>query len=351
MCAGMWTCKAFIKSCKMIEGHGDDIRGYARPIVSNFSSNVFYAANQSGLAEHLYQAVASVRNYPEPAPLTLEQELANHHNVLPHNVCATNGATEAIYLIAQAFRGSRTAILEPTFSEYEDACKVHEHRITYAFLLDEIPPDAALVWICNPNNPTGQVIDHNVLSQFIQTRPQSCFVIDQSYERFTAKRLFEADEATALPNLILLHSMTKHYAIPGLRLGYLTASEKLADKIKYYRMPWPINQLTLKAGLYLLKNNAQSDPDINYFREECQWLKQQLVALGIEVSPTDTNFMLCRLRLETASRLKAWLANTHGYLIRDASNFKGLDERYFRIAAQTHAENVHFVEYIRQWLR
>ena len=335
----------------MIDGHGDDSYKYAREITSNFSSNVYNKVDLSGLHAHLCERMASISAYPEPQPYTLEARLALRHHLAPAEVCATNGATEAIYLIAQAFRDTRTAILQPTFSEYADACRMHGHRLSSIYTLtDELPEEVRMLWLCNPNNPTGEVCDKGFLMQYIEQHPLVCFVIDQSYEFFTLQPLFTAAEAAEYPNVLLLHSLTKRYAIPGLRLGYVTANAGLLQNLRLNRMPWSVNQLAIEAGLHLLKNGVPDAMDMPTYLQECARLGSALQALGgLEVWPTDTHFMLVRLRFGKASALKEYLANEHGMLIRDASNFEGMDETCFRIATQTPEENNRLVAAIGEW--
>ena len=109
----------------MINGHGDDLYRYTTPITSNFSSNVFCGIDHSVLFQRLADALPRLCSYPEPEPASLESALAAFFRVPADSVCFTNGATEAIYLIAQAFRGRKSAVWMPTFSEYADACGLH----------------------------------------------------------------------------------------------------------------------------------------------------------------------------------------------------------------------------------
>lgn len=339
----------------MIEGHGDDSYKYARPITANFSSNVCPHVDLSALKACLATRLDSIVNYPEPEPYTLEARLAAHHRLSAEAVCVTNGATEAIYLIAQTFRGTNSAILQPTFSEYADACRMHGHRVTSLYQLPEagccLPSDIRMLWLCNPNNPTGTVADKEQLAELIEQNPQVCFVIDQSYEHFTLQPLFTAAEATEYPNVLLLHSMTKRYAVPGLRLGYITGHPGLLSRLRSHRMPWSVNQLAISAGLHLLAFGVPNPLDVPAYLHETSRLRDALLRLGVlEIWPTDTHILLIRLRFGRASALKDYLANRHGILIRDASNFDGLDEHFFRIATQTPEENDRLVEAIGQWV-
>lgn len=335
----------------MIEGHGDDLYKYGKKIVSNFSSNVYNRIDHSGLYQRLNERLSTICSYPEPMPYSLESEIARRYSLTPRQVCVTNGATEAIYLIAQVFQGRISAVLRPTFSEYADACRVHRHKVKPFYSLDALPEDAELVWICNPNNPTGEVRNKEDLKALVDSHPDKLFIFDQSYEYFTLKSLLGIKEAASFPNVILLHSMTKQYAIPGLRVGYFTASEGLTDDVRCRRMPWSVNSLAIEAAKYLLEEGDGISADIPQLLAERERLTNLLLATGmLEIWPTDTHYMLIKLRMGKAAALKDFLAVNHGILIRDASNFEGLDERFFRIATQTPEENDKLVKAISEWM-
>ena len=335
----------------MIEGHGDDLYKYGKKIVSNFSSNVYNRIDHSGLYQRLNERLSTICSYPEPMPYCLESEIARRYSLTPRQVCVTNGATEAIYLIAQVFQGRTSAVLGPTFSEYADACRVHRHKVKPFYSLDALPEDAELVWICNPNNPTGEVRNKEDLKALVDSHPDKLFIFDQSYEYFTLKSLLGIKEAASFPNVILLHSMTKQYAIPGLRVGYFTASEGLTDDVRCRRMPWSVNSLAIEAAKYLLEEGDGISADIPQLLAERERLTNLLLATGmLEIWPTDTHYMLIKLRMGKAAALKDFLAVNHGILIRDASNFEGLDERFFRIATQTPEENDKLVKAISEWM-
>ena len=341
----------------MIKGHGDDAYNYRTPITANFSSNVFSHIDISELERHLQRCISRIKHYPEPEPYTLEDGLAKLCRLTPEEVCVTNGATEAIYLIAQTFRESCSAVVQPTFSEYADACRMHSHRVKSLYRLPEereeyrLAADIAICWLCNPNNPTGKVVEKRYLCRLIEENPKVCFVIDQSYEAFTLSPLLTPAEAAGYPNVLLLHSMTKQYGIPGLRLGYITGNTLLLERLRSHRMPWSVNQLAIEAGLYLTSHPSEGGINLSEYLAETERLRTSLLSLGaVEVWETQTHFMLAQLRFGKASALKQYLAEEHGILIRDASNFDGLDERFFRIATQTPEENQRLIEAIYQWL-
>ena len=414
----------------MLQGHGDDLYRFARPIRANFSSNVPGRVDLGALKAHLQAHLDLIGHYPEPEPYTLEAALAAKHAIDPAAVCVTNGATEAIYLIAHAFARSHSTILQPTFSEYADACRLYNHvlfpnarqnlfepsegalvrknlplhqasplnqgaaptpntsiqaqlrvgfrsarrknarvpktqssgaddgerdgtRSCGAIVGERCPvkPGMTLMWLCNPNNPTGSVVPKEELTAAIKENPDTVFIIDQSYGFFTREPLLSPAEAIAYPNVVQLHSMTKRYALPGLRLGYITARPALLEKIRAVRMPWSVNALAIEAGHYLARHPDTAPIDMPRLLAETQRLRDGLNTLpGLTAEPTRTHFFLCRLARGSAAALKQWLAERHGILIRDASNFEGLDEGCFRIATQPPEETDLLVDAIRQYL-
>lgn len=334
----------------MLNGHGDD-RYKFDDIRINFSSNVYNHFDHEPLFAHLANKLDNVVAYPEPSPVTLEAELAMMLGLQSDEVSVCNGATEAIYLIAQTYRRSKSAVLMPTFSEYADACRLHEHDVCFFYSLDQLPAHAQLVWICNPNNPTGTVIERDTLLQLIDSNSERMFVLDQSYARFTLLPLITPAEAARRPNVIMLHSMTKEYAIPGLRLGYVTAHKAVLNELRLQRMPWSVNQMAIDAGRYLLAHQDDYRLDLDALMSERSRVAEQLQKLGcIDVWQSDTHILLCKLRIGKASALKDYLALEHHILIRDASNFQGLDSTFFRIAIQTPEENDMLIDAIALWL-
>ena len=334
----------------MIQGHGDDIYRYDG-IRVNFSSNVYNHFCHEGLFCHLADKLDNVVSYPEPVPARLEKAIAQLLGLQSNEICVTNGATEAIYLVAQTFRRSRSAILMPTFSEYQDACQIHEHQIIPIHSFQFSSLKSQLIWLCNPNNPTGSVIDKEVLVRAIEKNPNTLFVVDASYAPFTEEPLLNVQEGGRYPNVLMLHSMTKEYAIPGLRLGYITGNGNLLEEVRRQRMPWSVNQVAIDAGFYLLSHSDEFQLPLRELMSERQRVAQRLAALGcIDVWPSQTHILLCKLRMGKAAALKDYLATEYGLLIRDASNFQGLNDSFFRIAVQDKTENDTLIRAIEEWI-
>jgi threonine-phosphate decarboxylase len=287
-----------------------------------------------------------IGHYPEPDAHSLESMLAEKLGVDENTIMITNGANEAIYLIAQLYKGWASIIPQPTFTEYEDACREYGHTISYESTDDlEILPEDRIYWLCNPNNPTGNVLLKSLMNHIIRQHPRYLYVVDQSYADYTLSPMLEPKEMTDCFNLMLLHSLSKKYCIPGLRLGYVVASPIIIDRLKHIRQPWTINAMAIEAGKFLIQNDLKMIPDLKGYLAEAQRLHQNLSAIeGVMVLKTGTNFMLVNIDEGNTFELKKWLIDNYGILIRDASNFRGLDNHCFRITAQTPEENDALVE-------
>lgn len=336
----------------MLEGHGDNIYRYDNMVKLNFSSCIWQHTDLTALGKHLTGCMSMLRHYPEPTPRSLEQLIAVRESISPEAVMVTNGATEAIYLIAQLYRGSASVIPQPTFNEYADACRLHHHIISYENNDDmtTLPRDR-VYWICNPNNPSGNVLMKGFVDYVVRRSPRYTFVLDQSYEAYTAEPLLTAREMTGVTNLIIIHSFGKTYGVPGLRLGYITAHPNIVQLLRTLRQPWGVSTLSLEAGRFLVQHGQPAVTDVKAYLSETERLRSQLRAIsGLRVFETKTNYMLCELDKATAPALASHLIHEHGILIRDCSNFYGLSRHFFRVAAQRPEENDILVKAIQDYL-
>lgn len=335
----------------MIYGHGDDTYRYGEKVKVNFSSNIYQKADLTELKQYLATRLDAIGNYPEPEPKELEELIAEKLEIPASMVMVTNGANEAIYLIAQLYRGWASVIPQPTYTEYADACRMFDHIISYE-RTDElnILPEDRIYWICNPDNPTGNVMLKSLLAYVIKKHPRYLHVIDQSYADYTLQPMLKPKELLDCYNVMILHSLSKKYCIPGLRLGYMTASPIIIERLRDIRQPWTVNTLAIEAGKWLIKNDPKVIPDIEGYIAEAQRLRDELQAIdGIMVMDTKTHYMLVNIDWTTSLELKNWLIENHGILIRDASNFHGLDTHCFRVAAQSPEENDALINAIKEF--
>jgi threonine-phosphate decarboxylase len=364
----------------MIEGHGDDGWKYTTTIRADFSSNVWYGGLDPDLQAHLQQQIASVTHYPEVGAQSLQVAAAGAYGVSPDNMLATNGATEAIYLAAQAFRHQKIAtIFTPAFAEYADACGLYGLDIRLQPWDDlttmdgqpegtDLPPEG-LVFICNPNNPTGTALPLARLQNVIHHHPRTLFVIDESYIEFTRSTQTLLPCLADHPNLLLLRSLTKSYRIPGLRIGFAIGHDHLIRQLRAAKMPWSVNRLAIEAGLYIFRNYPRFTlPLDQLLAATASWRRQLQEATGWLVHETDTHYFLidtrgsapCRTggaaltsgaRPTSAADLKLHLIQHYGLLIRDASNFESLTPFHFRIACQSSEHNQFLTDALRQCTR
>ena len=335
----------------MIYGHGDDTYRYGEKVKMNFSSNIYQKADLTELKQYLATRLDAIGSYPEPEPKELEELIAEKLEIPSSMVMVTNGANEAIYLIAQLYRGWASVIPQPTYTEYADACRMFDHIISYE-RTDElnILPEDRIYWICNPDNPTGNVMLKQLLAYVIKKHPRFLHVIDQSYADYTLQPMLKPKELLDCYNVMILHSLSKKYCIPGLRLGYMTASPIIIERLRDIRQPWTVNTLAIEAGKWLIKNDPKVIPDIKDYIAEAQRLHDELQAIdGIMVMDTKTHYMLVNIDWTTSLELKNWLIENHGILIRDASNFHGLDAHCFRVAAQSPEENDALINAIKEF--
>lgn len=337
----------------MIEGHGDDLHRYDPGMVRvNFSTNIYQHATHTALKQLLIEKMGVINNYPEPQPRSLEKMIAQRLGISPEAVMVTNGATEAIYLIAHMLHHSASIIPQPTFNEYADACRINHHIISYENTddLKELPNDR-VYWICNPNNPTGNVMTKGIIEYMVRRSPRYTFVVDQSYEDYTLEGLIKPKEVVDCHNLLVLHSLSKKYAIPGLRLGYVTGHPDVINLLRSLHQPWSVSALAIEAGKFLVSNDPPVIPDLRAYLEEAQRLRSGLRQIeGVRVFETKTNFMLCEVENVTSTKLKFQLVHENGLLIRDCFNFTGLSDHFFRVAAQRPEENDLLVAAIRKYL-
>lgn len=338
----------------MLFGHGDDFYNSQNEVKINFSSNVWHGANLDKLKEHLNEQFSKLTRYPEPDAASLKRLLARRYEIKEDNVVVTNGSITAFYLLAQAWRGAKSMIAVPSFSEYEDACRLHEHEISFFPTSDDLSELSLegqdFCWICNPNNPDGKLIHRSELLKLIAANRNTKFIIDQAYVAFTTEDMLKPSDVKNHPNLILVQSISKAYNIPGLRIGYLVASPEITAEINKYIIPWSVNAIAQEASKYILIHPAQFTlPIRKWQRETAELIYQLSKSDNLEVIPTSTIFFLVRLKKETAAELKKYLLENHGILIRDASNFRGLDETYIRLSTQTTAENQVLIDAIREW--
>lgn len=320
--------------------------------VIDFSASINPLGLPEGVKKEIKNSIKYLCHYPDPDSKKLTEEIARHLEIEPQYIFCGNGSTELIYLTVRALRPKRVLIPEPTFSEYERACSLnnelqvmsYELRKEKNFDLDFVDFISSLiihhfdmVFLCNPNNPTGRLIKKEDLLKIAEVaRDIKCYLlVDEAFIDFVPEESV-AKEVINNPYLIVLRSMTKFYALSGLRIGYGVFPSNVINIIKAYKEPWSINTVAQIAGIAALRDRGYKKQTFKIMEEEKKSLEEGLKSFGINYFPSSANFYL--IRHERAQEIISFLKNK-GIMIRDCSNFKGLDSTYMRVAVRSKREN------------
>lgn len=338
----------------MINGHGNNLYEYGNQIRYDFSSNVAFNNKSDEILDFLKEKIVYIKNYPDPEAKILTRKIAEHYGINPQCILVTNGSAEAFYLLAHFFQGAKTLICTPAFAEYEDACKLYRHNCHFVPIEQFKNTNFSSyqsVWLGNPNNPDGTLTQSEDILRQCQKNPETFFILDNAYIELTYRK----DEIIICgqqpKNLIIVKSLTKSFAIPGIRLGYVIASQDVIAHLSSIRPPWSVNSMALDAGTYIIDNYNHLLPDVQMLREESLFLQKELSKNKfIEVYPSSCNFFLSRLKKGTAGWFTDVLIKKYGLLIRDTSNFRGIDDKHFRLSAQNHVVNKELINAINNIL-
>lgn len=289
-----------------------------------------------------------INRYPDSEATELRQCLSQKLEVAPDNILAGSGTVELIRLIALTYfrRGDLVLILEPTFGEYGVACQIVGAEVFRQWgraeenfvprivetisLIKERRPRG--VFICNPNNPTGHYLSRGEVEAVLDNCGDALLILDEAYITFVDKG-WSSTDLIPLGNVVILRSMTKDYALAGLRLGYAISSQRIVEHLRRVRPPWNVNAVAQMAGVIALKDARYLERCTERIKQAKQFLVDELHRLGFALVPSRTNFFLVKVANAKAFRT-ALLKN--GILVRDCTSF-GLPE-YIRIAPRTMPE-------------
>lgn len=368
--------------------HGGDIYSLSEELkiqerkIIDFSSSINPLGISKKVKAEIRRQLKYLHNYPDPEARRLRRYLALYHGIDPETVLCGNGSTELIYLIVRALKPERVLIPAPTFSEYERACKTAGYGVqvtSYKLKKEDnfdINPDefiavmspssltsssaphhirgvgqgtpdspqvgeerglCNMAFLCNPNNPTGRLLGKNDILKIAEVaRKLKCYlVVDEAFIDFCPEDSV-IDFVKDNPYLIVLRSLTKFYALSGLRVGYGVFPLQIIEKLKEFKEPWTVNSLAQRAAVIALKDKVYRRETFSLIEKEKGFLEKSFKKTGIEFFPSQTNFYLLSIdgSKEIYNRLKK-----KGILVRECSNFRGLDDTYIRIAVKSHREN------------
>lgn len=322
-----------------------------RSTVHDFSANVWPCPlSDLGITDRLF---SDFDVYPDPDYRGLISAAAGYYEIAENRIFPANGSTEALYLALLKLKPGRIAIFEPAFSEYAKAARwATSSQVEVIHILANARndfrsalsvPEADVAIICNPANPTGAYVPRDELAAWIDacTERNVFVIVDEAFIEFVQEpQASLAYDLAGRTNLLLLRSMTKCFGIPGLRLGFALGSPELIQEIWNRRIPWSINTMAQQIGVCLARRGSTRTAQIaKAVAQERAYLAGKLQQLGWKVLPSSANFILCRLPGERSNhRLLADLLG-EGFLLRDASNFYGLDHFYVRCAIKQHSDN------------
>lgn len=345
--------------------HGGDWAGYRARFghdALDFSANVSPLGLPQGVADAIVAALPTADRYPDPLCRELRTALSRAEQLPEPWILCGNGAADLIYRLVWALKPRRALLPAPTFAEYAAAlesvgCEVkrktlHEaddFAVTEAFV-QAVNQSIDLVFLCQPNNPTGQITPPELVQRLVR-RCADCgavLVVDECFLDFLQQR----DALTAkpllqtAPNLVILKAFTKLYAMAGVRLGYALCSDAaLLDKMRAAGQPWAVSGLAQAAGLAALEETAYADSVRTLIADQRPRLAAGLRALGLRVVDGQANYLLFRAPADFGAKLRR-----HGAVVRGCGNYPGLDETWYRTAVRTQKENEQLLKIMREVL-
>jgi len=349
--------------------HGGNVRATARALgcapeeILDFSANINPLGPPAWLRPVVARAMSGTAHYPEPRAESLRVAAARRFGIEPELVVAGNGSSELLYAVPRvcAAGGLDRAILPvPCYGDYARACEAAglacdllTLRPETGFAMDwaafeSLAEKPALVVFGQPSNPAGTLLEPERILVLADRHPASFFLVDEAFADFVPglARLAGA----ARPNIFILHSLTKFFAIPGLRLGLGYGSAEVCGRISRLLPDWSVNALSLAVGETALADDDYAQRTVSEVAALRGGLEEALRGLGLTVFPGSANYLLCRSDGPDAFDLQGRLLERR-ILIRNCANYAGLDSRYFRVAVRRSEENARLAEGLGEILR
>lgn len=337
--------------------HGGDI--YRNQIRLDFSVNTNPLGMPDPVKEALHQAVEEAENYPDIRAQALSAAVTEQLQVRKEQLVFGNGASELFHAVLHAIKPSKILIPVPSFLGYEEAAKAIDCEVIFYEMkkeenfcltdriLDVLDENISLVFLANPNNPVGNLVEPELIFQ-IAEKCRQCditLVLDECFMELTGKEqtysfLKRLDE---FPNVVVIRAFTKLYAIPGVRLGYLVCEQNLAEKIRLQLPEWNLSVFAQRAGVAAIKEQEYIARAVVCIQTQRQFLLEELQAAGCSVFDSDADYLLFYSEMPLYE-----LFLQRGILIRDCSNFQGLQRGYYRIAVKSEEQNRMFAEVLRE---
>ncbi len=344
--------------------HGGDLESAAEKSGRSLSEILDFSANINplGMPSVIRKAAADSLNqavcYPDPFCRRLRAALAEYTGWKADYILCGNGGADLIYRLVYALYPEKALVTAPAFAEYEEALGAVGTEIVYHKLddsdgltesiVEKMTQDLNLMFLCNPNNPTGLLTEKSLLMKILKkSQEQDIWVcMDECFLEFVPdpQKYSVSDLLEEYPKLVILKSFTKLYAMPGLRLGYVLSSNTLLlERMRKAGQPWSVSEPAQAAGIAALEAEKEGfrEKTVEYVTQERIWLKEGLIKLGFSVMDGQANY-LC-FRAPGDENLRERLLG-EGLLLRSCANYRGLGKDYYRTAVRTRKENERLLE-------
>ncbi len=335
-------------------------RGVSADELIDFSANINPLGPPASVIRAIRESVHYIVHYPETPPAELINAATGFYGVSEKQIVFGNGSTELLYIIPKIVDKKKAVIVVPSYVDYEKVCILNGLDIDFFYLKEEdkfeldfkelssfldIP---SIVFIGQPNNPTGKVFDPKSIREIAISHPDSIFVIDEAFADFVdgLDRMY----INRPKNVIVLLSLTKFFSIPGIRLGLMIADESIIAKMKQYLPPWSVNSIAYRIGINIFQEKDYIYQSRKYVFEQKKFVFNELKQIpGLCAFESDVNFILVKVTSQDidVSFLKKTLLEKK-IVIRDCSNYRGLNNRFFRIAVKSKEENLYLLECLKE---
>jgi len=330
-----------------------------KKVILDFSANINPLGLPRQVKKALYKNFERILHYPDCNAPELVQKIAAYWRINAQNILLGNGSAELIYLIVNAFKPKTVLIPAPTFSEYERAAKSVRAKVRFLRLEEKNnfrlnssrpnPDKADMFFLCHPNNPTGNFILDNY--DGIERLADRLVVVDEAFMDFLPQQEKHSMVYRAIKSkkVAVLRTFTKMFALPGLRIGYLVAHKDTVSKLRKHRCPWNTNSLAQLAAELVLENKEYVERSMRLIEKERKFLSNEIAKCGrFEPYFSLANFLFIKIKdANTTSSLLRKRLIQKGILIRDCSNFRGLNNKFIRIAVRSRKENLKLIKALR----
>lgn len=372
-------------------GHGGNIKEISRNTgldyknIIDFSANINPLGMSSSVKKAIIEGLDEIEKYPDITYLELKKSIIDYENssyedllnkkdknddinkkiidIKEEDLILGNGAAEVLFNVVRGINPKKVLLLAPTFSEYEEATKAIDGEIIYYTLkeendftiqediLDMIDNSLDLIFICNPNNPTGVLTCREILEKILIKAKNNnvMLIMDESFLDFVEEDMSMMCYINEYDNLIIIKSLTKLFALPGIRIGYgICRNNHIKYKVTKISPPWNINILAEIATKTALKDKSYIKETLEFIKNEKEYLYNELKKLEkIKVYVPSVNFIL--LKSLNNIDLKNELLK-YNILIRSCSNYEGLDGTYYRVAVRNRYENIKLITALKEIL-